>query len=58
MPVGPDSHLLLPFHVTGKLPSFPLGLYEGEPAELVADKSAYDVRYLSFVTVKPLPPFR
>jgi hypothetical protein len=43
--------------ITGKLPSFPLGLYEGEPSELVANKEKYDVRYLSFTTVKPLPPF-
>ncbi len=43
--------------INGKLPSFPLGLYEGEPAELVPNKEKHDVRYLSFVTVKPLPPF-
>lgn len=60
-----DSHTLrskgltehnIVIKLRGKLPSFPQGLYEGEPAELVPNKSKYDVRYASFSTIQALPP--
>lgn len=53
---GLSEHNIV-LRITGKLPSFPLGLYEGETPEYAANPSKYDVRFLSFVTVKPLPPF-
>lgn len=42
--------------IRGKLPSFPQGLYQGEPEPLVPNKHTYDVRYASFSTIHALPP--
>jgi hypothetical protein len=43
--------------IKGRLPSFPRGLYPGEPRPLVAEKGAYENRYVSFMTTGPLFPF-